>query len=51
MTDQEPSDRAPKEPEPVRRPWSKPTVDVVSASDAEGPANGFPRTDAITGIS
>ncbi len=52
MTDQERFDNAPpEEPPPVRRPWSKPTLDVVEACDAEGLSNGFPRTDSVTGIS
>jgi hypothetical protein len=51
MTDQEPSDRAPEQPEPARRPWSKPTLDIVEACDTEGPSMGFPHTDSVTGIS
>jgi len=39
-------------PEPARRPWSPPTLEIISvADDTEGPANGFPNTDSITGVS
>jgi hypothetical protein len=51
MTDQGPRDRAPETSEPVRRPWSKPTIDVLEAGDADGPSVGFPKTDSVTGIS
>jgi hypothetical protein len=50
MTDQEPGDRAQEGLDPPRRPWSKPALEVLEASDAEGPVNGV-RTDSITGIS
>jgi hypothetical protein len=51
MTDPKAGERSPPETEPSKRPWAAPTIEVVRIDETEGPGVGFPKTDAITGVS
>jgi hypothetical protein len=51
MTDEVAGGPPLSEREPSKRPWSAPTIDVIPVDETEGPSNGFPQTDSITGIS
>jgi hypothetical protein len=52
MTERPTSERTPTDrPETSKRPWSAPVIDVIAVDETEGPTNGFPHTDSITGVS